>query len=656
MSIHTFKRSVLLIGLFTGITLGLYCPSYGQDTLPFLKPGVTYLWPTDASHYMSSSFGETRDGHFHAALDIKTWGIRGYKVYATRSGILFRVGIGPVGYGNVVYLKHDDGSYSVYAHLEDFVPKIRHLVDSLRLRTYSFEFDRVLTSYHIHFKKGAVIGYTGASGIGPPHLHFELRTPEDHPFNPLLTNLRVADHIPPVYAGLSVEPLSPDATINGRKEILIRKPYRSNGQVHFGTVHVSGTVGLGVNVFDHSDRVHNVYAVYDLKLMLGNEVYFHSRIDSFSYAHTHELYLDRVYPILRKTGKGYQRMFVEDGNKLPFYIQTKDRGKIDLPPGSYHFKIIAADFWGNKTTADVTLKVGDPPPANRITREATDSVPIPKYAHHFPDTRHWFWSNNWFSPGPSVSVPLKLFSQGLNGDTESVVKLGSPWDGVTINPMAPVTIVEDGKSELVLHRIFPGHSAVIYTPDHRLGIDFSPQSVFDTLSVWIRHGVKYGHPVVEMGPVTEPLNKPVTIRYEMADSILHEDRWAFYKLDRHRRSFQYLDSHREADTMITNVDQTGNFYLLRDTTAPSVSHPRVYKRNDGRWLASVNVHDNLSGIDFRHCLFYVNNVRGIAEYNPEAQKLVYYLPSFRPSPVNHLEVVVFDHCGNKTRRKYTVKR
>lgn len=641
---------------FTGFIVNFVHPLYGQDKLPFLKPGTTYLWPTDASHYMSSSFAETRDGHFHAALDIKTWGTRGYKVYATRSGVLYRVGIGPVGYGNVVYLKHDDGSFSVYAHLEDFVPKIRHLVDSLRLRTYSFEFDRILESYHIHFKKGDVIGYTGASGIGPPHLHFELRTPLEHPFNPLLTNLRVADHIPPIYAGLSVEPISPDATVQGKKEILIRKPRNKNGEYNFGTIRVSGSIGLGVNVFDHSDRVHNVYAVYDLKLLRGNELYFHSRVDSFSYAHTHELYLDRVYPILRKTGIGYQRMFVEDGNKLPFYLQTRNRGIIDLPPGLYHFKIIAADFWGNKSTARVTLNVSDPLKADSVSMAKTDSLVIPKYDNSHPNTRHWFWSNNWFSPGPGANKHLTLISPGKNGDIISSVTLGSPWDGIKVNPTDPVTIVEEGSSELILHRIFPGRQSRIFTHDHRLEMDFGPASVFDTLSVWIRHGSKYGHPVAELGPDTEPLNKPVTIRYQMADSISHEDRWAFYKLDRHHRSFQYLASHKDGSAVVTNVDQMGTFYLIRDTTGPEVNHPKVYKRNDGRWLASVKVEDNLSGIDFRHSLFYVNGVRGIAEYNPEAKKLVYYLPSFRPATVNHLDVVVYDQCGNKTHRKYTVKR
>lgn len=650
------KKSLTIFFIFACFVFGVADNAFAQSSLPFLKPGTTYLWPTDASHFMSSSFAETRDGHFHAALDIKTWGVRGYKVYATRAGILYRVATGPTGYGNVIYLKHDDGSFSVYAHLEDFIPKIRHLVDSLRFRTYSFEFDSVLESRHIHFKKGDVIGYTGASGIGPPHLHFELRTPLEHPFNPLLTNLRVADHIPPIYSGLSVEPITPNASVQGKKEIYIRRPVIRKGIYEFGTIHVTGTVGLGVRVFDHSDKVHNVYAVYDLKLMRGNDLIFHSRVDSFSYAHTHELYLDRVYPILKKTGKGFQRMFVEDGNQLPFYLDTKNRGLINLPPGSYDFRIIAADFWGNKSTADVKLVVDPPLPGDSLTEKQSDSLSIPEKIASYPNTSHWFWTNNWFSPGPGSGNRFTLISPDKNGDNVSVYSLGSPWDGIPFSRNSPVTVIEEGNKELILHRIFPGKESNIFTPDRRFEVDFSAQSVFDTLSVWIRHGHKDGHPVVIIGPDTDPLNKSITLRYKLSDSLSHKDRWGFYGYDPHSRSFKYYESNREAKALVTHVDQTGIFYLLRDTTAPAVNHPRVYKRNDGRWLASVDVNDNLSGIDFQHSLFFVNSVRGIAEYNPESNKLIYYLPSFVPKKVNKLSVVVYDQRGNSTSRKFTVSR
>ncbi|HDL17610.1 MAG TPA: hypothetical protein ENH29_00985 [Bacteroidetes bacterium] len=62
-----------------------------------------YLWPTDAGHNLTSSFAEFWSGHFHAGIDIKTWGREGYKVFATRSGYVWKVRISPFGYGRVIY-------------------------------------------------------------------------------------------------------------------------------------------------------------------------------------------------------------------------------------------------------------------------------------------------------------------------------------------------------------------------------------------------------------------------------------------------------------------------------------------------------------------------------------------------------------------------
>ena len=63
-----------------------------------------YLWPTNASEFMSSSFCEFRDGHYHAAIDIKTWNTEGYPCYAIEDGYIKRIRVSPFGYGKVLYL------------------------------------------------------------------------------------------------------------------------------------------------------------------------------------------------------------------------------------------------------------------------------------------------------------------------------------------------------------------------------------------------------------------------------------------------------------------------------------------------------------------------------------------------------------------------
>ena len=325
---HRFKPIFLIGCLVLPIT------AYSQSANGFHPGKASYLWPTNASNYLSSTFAETRSRHFHAALDMKTWGRRGYKVFATRDGVLHRIAIGPDGYGKVVYLRHDDGSYSLYAHLLRFEESIQQIADSVRMEDHSFELDKTLDNLGIRINRGDVIGLSGATGIGPPHLHFELRTPTGKPFNPLLTNLKAKDTVPPRFSSLSIEPLSVFSKIENRHQLYTSRAQKRGDDYTFNIINVEGPVGLGVDVYDQADDVYNAYAVYDLKMYVNNRLFFHSRVDSFAYNETDQMFLDRVYPILKKTRAGFQRLYITDGNTLPFYRETGQSGKLDLPAGT----------------------------------------------------------------------------------------------------------------------------------------------------------------------------------------------------------------------------------------------------------------------------------------------------------------------------------
>lgn len=339
-------------------------PLHAQTRPAWLDEDVYYAWPTNASYYMSSSFGETRSAHFHAAMDIGTWGHEGYAVFATRDGIVDRISISPSGYGNVIYLRHNDGSASLYAHLKDFHPHIRHVVDSLRLIDYSFRFDENLASHSIRFRQGEQIGWTGSTGVGPPHFHFELRSPDGHPFNPKLAGVKIKDTIPPQFSSLAVEPLSPVSRINGSPSIYRSRPHRQRGKIDFGTIETEGEVGLAVNVFDQANASNNVHAVYGLKMYVNDQLYFYSRADSFSYAQSRQLFLDRVYPLLIQERRGYQRLYIREANTLPFYRDTGYTGRLDLPEGIHQIRIVAYDFYGNRTEAHLRMNVSPALPPN----------------------------------------------------------------------------------------------------------------------------------------------------------------------------------------------------------------------------------------------------------------------------------------------------
>ncbi|HEX6981889.1 MAG TPA: M23 family metallopeptidase [Balneolaceae bacterium] len=631
-----FVLPVFLLFLILPTTL------FSQARQSFNPKDAHYLWPNEASHYLTSTFAETRSDHFHAALDLKTWGQRGYEVYATRDGIVHRIAIGPTGYGKVVYLKHPDGSYSVYAHLMAFSNELQQLADSIRFADdYKFGLDRLLGNRNIKVEQGEVIGISGASGIGPPHLHFELRTPNHRPFNPLLTNLDVKDTIAPTIQAISVEPLAARSTIEGKNAIFMRSAWDNGEYFELGNIEVSGPVGLGVKVFDQSNNVHNVYAVYELSLSVDGQKFFTSRADSFSYQNTSQLFIDRVYPLLKKYGSAYQRLFVADGNTLSFYETAANKGILNLEPGTHKVVIRATDYYGNSSKAVFRLTVEENevnhPSLAGFSGEATDD---------FAPPFEWNWYNNWLNISKDnfrqLTVGLSDKRRFLNYDNRLAIKLK---DNLFMNipKIGPVKF----------RRMAPGSVGIVASADQQAFAVFPKHTFHDTVSVGMSVQ-KFKADSIRVRVISGifPIQKFYKIYVKRDAKLTKTDNLSFYQLDREDSEWELVPTHFEADYIVIETASLGSFTTLRDSTAPRLSYARLSHRPDGQWLVRVNVTDNLSGIDYTRTKMWVNGVRGIAEYQPEDNRFVYYHPEFSPSPEMKVKVVAFDMMGNRKEKVF----
>ena len=89
---------------------------------------------------MSGNFGEIRGTHFHAGIDIKTNGKEGFKIKSIDNGFLSRVSISLGSYGKAIYIKHNDGTTSVYAHLKKFSDKIEEIIKRFQYEKQNFCF------------------------------------------------------------------------------------------------------------------------------------------------------------------------------------------------------------------------------------------------------------------------------------------------------------------------------------------------------------------------------------------------------------------------------------------------------------------------------------------------------------------------------------
>ncbi len=327
-----------------------------------------YIWPTDASKKITSSFAEYRSAHFHGGIDISTNGTVGHRIFSVQDGYLYRVRITPNGYGKMLYVKHPDGYISTYAHLKSFNPAIEELARAEQRRTGTYEIDLIYETPLLRLKRGELIAYSGDTGFGPPHLHFEIRDGNLNPVNPLLGQpYRMVDNIPPTLYRFLVRPLDAGSTINDQDDPKIySRLTRRDGTYRLGEkIRIRGRVGFGVETRDRSDGVGGRTGVHTLELLIDGESAFLSSMNAVPILKTKQIYIHYDLPMILG-GKGrFQKLYIERGNELPFYDRTPVGGGVidadELAEGDHQFVVRCTDIHGNSSTLTGTLVVSHPP-------------------------------------------------------------------------------------------------------------------------------------------------------------------------------------------------------------------------------------------------------------------------------------------------------
>src|SRR5262249_45752586 len=81
---------------------------------------ASYSWPLEKNYGISATFGESRNDHFHAGIDLSTNGETGLPVHAISDGEVYRLKVRKRGYGRALYVRNDDGIITMFGHLESY--------------------------------------------------------------------------------------------------------------------------------------------------------------------------------------------------------------------------------------------------------------------------------------------------------------------------------------------------------------------------------------------------------------------------------------------------------------------------------------------------------------------------------------------------------
>jgi len=325
-----------------------------------LLSGQNYLWPTNSSKNLSSTFGEYRSGHFHSGIDIKTDSQTGYPVFAIGNGYIWRVRTSPFGYGRAVYLKLDDGNIVVYGHLDEFSKRIQSYVVTEQLVQKRYAVDIYLREHELRVFRGDTLAYTGESGTVVPHLHFEVRDALNRPINPLNTNLKVRDLTIPTISSLAIMPIDSRSRVNGLPTIQVFDAIYTSRK-HFilpDTVHICGAVGIEIKTHDTVRGIPNRYSPYGIRMQVNDSLVFQVQYDTLIFTETHFVEVDRDYQ-LRESGLGsFNRLWLLAGTKVTgVHNLCPGNGILDLSDGIYDVEIEVYDWNMNTSVLNFVLDV-----------------------------------------------------------------------------------------------------------------------------------------------------------------------------------------------------------------------------------------------------------------------------------------------------------
>ena len=336
-----------------------------------------YIWPTDAGRVITSTFGEYRRTHFHAGIDISTGDRTGYRVFASRGGYVARVAVDADGYGKVLFVRHPDGYTTTYAHLQRFAPQIETRVRREQKKFERYPVDISFRPEEVPVVREDLIAYTGDTGIGSPHLHFEIRDENMNAVNPMLCPaLRTNDDYPPNIRKVAVIPIGGNSRVDDSPEpgvfVLGQKNAASTSLP--SPVHLSGSAGIAVYARDRSPETHYSHGVYRHRLLLDGRPLYSVTMDRVPVREAQQIGLYYVRELLAGGQGRFERLFSDTRNALPFVSPHGPGAAVinaaRLGEGPHRFSILCEDISGNRSEINGTLVVEHPP---QLTVDLTDS-------------------------------------------------------------------------------------------------------------------------------------------------------------------------------------------------------------------------------------------------------------------------------------------
>jgi hypothetical protein len=653
---------------------------------PGSTAGGGLLWPLAGTPAVSSNFCEYREGHFHAGLDIRTFGAEGVACIAVGDGYVSRLRASPEGYGRVLYIRLDSGETVVYAHLAEFTPELETALYNAQRRAFSFVVDVRFPRARYPVRRGDVIGYSGSTGGVPPHLHFEIRDEGEHPVNPFSHGFALEDRLPPEFTRLQFVPLSARARIDGRCWPVEFSTTLANDGTYTvsDTLRFDGDVGVAVEVFDRLGAKSGLLAPYRLRLVVDDSVVSDIVLERISFTHAGQV--DFLYDISRvriekafffqlfeMTGeKMYNRHFL-DGGVLGHAASGGGSDKDGERTEALRVaRITATDFAGNESKLVFRYIEG----SRGLSTGHSRPKAVAQVQQEWADLRGFFFRDGFVSVQNETA---KLKSTSPKGKQQEPEVPGTGEAGLAglrgvltaddlLDGPVVVTLDQTGDEGAVhLVGITKDVLTSVNFPDLNLQLIVGDRSLYTDLVLYATSWSDEAESVnpgelrpradpVRLGPYSATLRNNVDLRF-LADRL--DSTAAIYRLNERKGEWVFYESTVHRRLITTTAKRPGVYAVFADKFGPRIRRPFVrerksYATGESRPEIVIPLEDSGSGVDDRRTSVYVAGIEQFAYWDSRSKKLLVVVRDQNIMGPQAISIVAYDKIGNRSQLDSTV--
>lgn len=315
-----------------------------------------FSYPLAIKPRLNANFGEMRPNHFHMGLDLSTESRENLPVYAPADGFISRMKIETGGFGRAIYLDHPNGTTTLYAHMNRFIPAAENYLEEQQYVQQTWKIDVKVPSALLPVKKGQLIGYSGNTGASQgPHVHFEIRdTKTENCLNPLRFRFLLPDVTPPDVSRLVF--YDRDKSVYEQTPVVY--PLIKKGNIYQVASRVElpfDRVFMAIQATDRMTGVPNANGIFATKLKLDAQIINAFTLDNISYDQTRFLngHIDYIHKM--RGGTYYQMLLPAKKMDLPIYASS-DKHYFAITDVEQAGEIEVLDAYENKSIVQFAIR------------------------------------------------------------------------------------------------------------------------------------------------------------------------------------------------------------------------------------------------------------------------------------------------------------